>query len=163
MTTQSYSKQHKERPDLGPCPKCAAAGYEARLRLYKGKTKGDNPRQYEFAACEMGKEACGYTQAAKNGKLIALTYCPDCQQALKPITKKDGSHALRCDNCDLWILADKAFNIVEPPKCPECGADMAHRAKKDHPDEYFWACFEHQEFRDSDKYGKFETEQNESE
>jgi hypothetical protein len=39
--------------------KRAAAGYEARLRLYKGKTKGENPRQYELAACEMGKEACG--------------------------------------------------------------------------------------------------------
>jgi len=153
MATNGYSKQSKERPDLGPCPKCAADGIGSRLRLFKGRDKADNRRFYEFAACELGKDECGYRQETRNGKLVELTPCPRCHQLRKQITKKDGSHVLRCDSCNLWFLADRDFNVVEAPRCRQCGAVMVHRVKKDYPDEYFWACFEHQEYIDSDKYG----------
>jgi DNA topoisomerase-1 len=146
--------QFAERPALGPCPACAAKGISAQLRLFKGTTKGENPRPYEFAGCERPREECGYNQPTKDGKLVAVIPCPKCQKPLKPITKKDESHALRCEPCDSWIMADKDFNPVKAPKCSKCGKEMVHRSKTGKPGEFFWACFEHKEFHGSDKFGK---------
>ena len=149
---------YAERPDLGPCPQCASKGVQARLRLIKGTTKGEDPKPYEFAGCEKPREDCGFTQPAKDGKLVALIPCPKCSQGLKPITKKDGGHNLRCEPCNAWFLADKAFKLVVIPTCPKCPSDknqMIHRSKSEKPDEYFWACFEHKVFQAADKFGKF--------
>ncbi len=146
--------RYPERPDLGPCPACAAKGVQARLRLMKGTSTGENPRPYEFAACERPREECGYHQPTKDGKLVAVIPCPTCHKPLKPVTKKDQTHALRCEPCNSWLLADRDFRLVVPPKCPTCKNSMVHRSKTEKPDEFFWACFEHRIFHKSDPFGK---------
>ena len=125
---------------LGPCPLCAGKGINSNLVLisYKNKETGE---PIEFAACELGKEKCGYTINTCNGKIIPSGICPKCQSTTKGIVKKDGSHRQLCDQCETWNLADEDFNIIIPPKCPKCGEhEWVHRSKKEKPNEFYWTC-----------------------
>jgi len=38
MTNNDKPKQQRERPDMGPCPKCAAAGYEGTFKAHRLST-----------------------------------------------------------------------------------------------------------------------------
>jgi DNA topoisomerase-1 len=143
-----------ERKDLGPCPKCVAAGRSGHLRLVKGVSTKTGAA-YEFAACDQDSKdhnVCGHTAPTENGELQKLAPCPECQTDMRPIRFKSGGHAWRCDTHG-WFLADKRWRIVSAPECPKCQQPMVHRERTQHKGEYFWACFACAAFHTSDAFG----------
>lgn len=143
------------RKDFGPCPKCAKEDRKGHLRLVLYEKEG---KKHEFAGCDQDtKEAkvCGYVADTKDGVLLEAVPCPTCAGPTKHIVKKDGGHAIYCDKHgnDGWFMADRNWKLVSRPKCPTCAKPMTHQKKKDGGD-FFWACFEHKVFHDSDKFGK---------
>jgi DNA topoisomerase-1 len=150
------SKPHlRERPDLGPCPKCASEGRPGHLRLIQG-VKDDKP--YEFAGCDQDTKTnriCGFTAPTEKGALIQILPCPCCGAKLRPVRRRDGGHSWACSTCpdNKWFLADQAWQIVQSPTCEKCLKPMTHRERTNPKGEFFWACFPCNTFRDSDVFG----------
>ena len=142
-----------ERPDLGPCPRCAAAGRTNRLRLISGINKEDK-KTFSFAKCDADSKdniVCGMRLPVAQDKAVEIVKCAQCSAPMKPVERKDGGHAWVCMQHG-WFLADKKWKLVAPPKCSKCRKDMEHRSKKDSSG-FFWACFKHKEFKDADAFG----------
>jgi DNA topoisomerase-1 len=144
-----------ERPVVGECPKCGREGRVGNLRLVKGVSRSSG-ESYEFAACDldtMGAKICGYTAPAEGGELALESPCPECDQPLRPVRRKDGGHSLVCEK-DGWYLADKRWTIVKPPTCSRCSQPMIHRENSTMKGRFFWGCFADRVFKDADQFGK---------
>jgi DNA topoisomerase-1 len=146
--------QRPERPDLGPCPKCSSDGRAGHLRLMKGiSSKSGKP--YEFAACDADtreSQICGHTAPARDGQLQKLAPCPECKNPMRPVVRKDGGHSWVCAK-DGWFVASRKWELVPAPSCPVCAKPLVHREKTNTKGEFFWACFEHRAFADSNVFG----------
>jgi DNA topoisomerase-1 len=143
------------RKEFGPCPKCQADGRDGRLLLKKGRRK-DSEASFEFAGCSLdSKESrpCGYRADTQDGVPRPALPCPACSSPMRAVERKDGGHSWVCETHG-WHLAGKNWSLVKPPPCPECKGAMAHHHKKDDAKAFFWACFDHKKFHDSDKWGK---------
>lgn len=154
---QSIAAKPRERPDLGACPRCAAAGRAGRLRLISGVNKDDR-KAFAFAKCDADTKeetVCGLRLPVEKDKAIQVAQCPQCRSSMKPVEKRDGGKSWVCDQHG-WFVASKKWQLVVPPKCPDCSVNMQHRAKKDGTS-FFWACFEHKKFLDSDLFGAVTT------
>ncbi len=147
-----------ERKDLGPCPKCVADGRAGHLRLIQG-VNTDTKKPYEFAACDAdtAKEnrVCGHKAQVKDGQLLASPPCPSCRAPLRAVSRKDGGRSWVCQEHG-WFLAGRRWELVVAPSCPQCSSPMVHRERRDPKGEFFWACFAHQLFLDSDRFGRVE-------
>jgi DNA topoisomerase-1 len=144
-----------ERPVVGECPKCGREGRVGKLRLVKGVSRSSG-EAYEFAACDldtMGSKICGYTAPADGGKLALESPCPECNQPMRPVRRKDGGHSLVCEK-DGWYLADRRWTIVKPPMCSRCAQPMIHRENSAVKGRFFWGCFNDKVFKDADQFGK---------
>jgi len=147
-------KLELERPDLGPCPKCAREGRAGHLRLIRGKSA--EGKEFEFAGCDLDREGarpCGETRPTFKGAMLKELACPSCKKPMKAVTKKDGAHSYLCEGETLWFLAGKTWELAKAPSCEKCQKPLVHRSKKEAPGEFFWACFDHKVFLDSDKWG----------
>ncbi len=143
-----------ERKDLGPCPKCAAERRAGRLRLIQG-VNAETKKPYEFAGCDADTKenrVCGHTAQVRDGQLLAPPPCPSCAALLRAVNRKDGGRSWLCREHG-WFLAGRRWELVRAPTCRECSAPMAHRERRDPKGEFFWACFAHKVFIDSDRFG----------
>lgn len=142
-----------ERPDLGPCPRCLHAGRAGHLRLITGVNK-DDKKAFSFAKCDADTKdnvVCGLRLPVHKEQALQMAPCPTCRSMMKPVERKDGGKSWVCDKHG-WFVANKKWEVAKAPKCPDCHNDMQHRAKKD-GSAFFWACFEHNKFVDSDVFG----------
>jgi DNA topoisomerase-1 len=155
---KSLKARYLERKDLGPCPKCAREGRAGRLRLIQGVSAATN-RPYEFAACDVDTKdvrVCGYKGQTDDGELLVSPPCPECQQSLRAVTRKDGGRSWVCEKHG-WLLAGRRWELVVAPQCPRCSSPMVHRERRDPKGEFFWACFNDRVFLGSDRFGRVES------
>ena len=152
-TAKGIAATSSERPDLGPCPRCAAAGRNHRLRLISGINKEDK-KAFAFAGCDAdskGNIVCGMRLPVEKNQAVEILKCQRCKQPMQPVERKDGGRSWICAQHG-WFLADKKWRLVEAPDCPKCSNAMVHRSRKD-GSAFFWACFDHKEFKDADAFG----------
>ncbi len=145
-------------PLLLPCPKCQAEGRGGLLYLVRGSKGGRaGDRAYELAVCDQDsrqRRTCGYTAPTVHGMLLRPLACPECAQPMRPACR-EGGHRWLCSACPKKkaFLADLSWRIVSSPTCPECAQPMTHRARREQPGRYFWACFACHDFLASDVFG----------
>jgi single-strand DNA-binding protein len=99
-------------------------------------------RPYEFAACDQDTRStrvCGYTAATRDGQLRKGLSCPHCEQATRPVRRRDGGHVLVCERHG-WLLADEQWAFVRSPACPVCGNAMIHREHRELKGQFVWMC-----------------------
>jgi len=142
---------------LDECPRCLGNGISSSMILLKGISK-KTQKPFEFAKCE----DCGYIQNTHNGTLLPVYQCPQCNDTLQKRVKVNGQHFWFCLECEIWLVADINFLMVEPPLCLHHKTPMKHTSSKDNPEAFYWYCKEnHCSIRiESDRYGKiaYETE-----
>lgn len=140
--------------DLGPCPECEEAGREGgRLHSREGvNTK--TGEVIEYAACSLG---CGFMGKMYAGGLALTMTCDACEEEMDQIIGSDGSKAWECTTKGCAKrgrhVANREWELVEPPLCLECLKPMRF-FRKTQTRQYFWACFDHKCFRDADKWGR---------
>jgi hypothetical protein len=127
------------------------------LRLIQG-VNVETKKPYEFAACDVdSKEAriCGHKAQVKDGLLLPSLPCPSCAAPMRAVNRKDGGRSWLCQEHG-WFLAGPRWELVIAPTCSECSSAMVHRERRDPKGEFFWACFAHKVFLDSDRFGTVE-------
>jgi hypothetical protein len=148
------SPDQRRGADLGACPRCAGEGRGGRIRILEAVDR-TAPDSYGFAGCDadaVSRTVCGYTAILQVRRPPTPAPCPECERPTRPVRRGDGGHSIVCDDHG-WFLADPEWRAVPTPCCPVCGLAMVHRERSGTKGRFFWACFTHRMFADSDVFG----------